>query len=147
MDKLKIGVISYEHKKLINCKGSQNIGDWIQTISMEKLLNEIGISDYSYISRNTASTYKGEPIFIPVNGVCYGNDIYNADCTASWSDKIIPFFWSFHFMGEYISDDLKCKLLQYSPIGCRDEATMKKLQGNGIPAFVTGCVSALLDKK
>lgn len=146
-EKAKIGVISYEHKKLINCKGAQNLGDWLQTFSMESLMSTCGVNEYTYVSRNTMSNLDENSMLLVYNGVWYLNDVHNASKTSLPEKKVIPFFWSVHFMGEVIPEELKNILIEHGPIGCRDTMTTNKLLANGIPAFTTGCVSALLDRR
>lgn len=146
---MKYGVISYEKKLLkLDGKDAQNIGDWLQMFAMEYLLNEWGIKNVIHVSRNDAAEYSGEECFAVVNGFNTCNDAPHISTkTFPLSDKIIPLFWSFHFHDRYIPRPLKEQLLLYAPIGCRDEETMQNLRNQGIPAFITGCVSALLPKR
>ena len=65
---MKYAVIAYYNKYLsLNGKDSQNMGDWVQTLAMEKLFSEWGIDNYEYVSRNNTRTYDGESVILPYN--------------------------------------------------------------------------------
>lgn len=146
---MKFGVVSYEHKYLrLNGNETQNMGDWVQTIAMETLYREFGITNYIHVSRNNAHTYSGEDVILPFS--CFNTLIprinYRTD-TFPLSPHIIPIFWSTHLHDRCIPDALKSQLLQFGPVGCRDEETFLNMEANHIPAFLTECITALLPQR
>lgn len=146
---MKYGVLSYERKALsLNGRDAQNLGDWIQTIAMEGVYQEFGITDYSFVSRNDAAAYDGEEVRLVVNGYhTLINRMGYRTNTFPLSTKIRPIFFSIHFHDECIPEEMKHQLSQYGPVGCRDERTVNNLRQNGINAFLSGCVTALLPRR
>lgn len=146
---MKFGVVSYE-KKYLNLDGAdkQNLGDWIQMLAMEYLYREWGIRDYLRVSRNTAANYTGETVIVPWNGV-----LFDMNCNRQWhetfpfSNKIIPVFFSMYYHGVYMRESTIAHFSKFAPIGCRDEVTMELMHENGIPAYISGCVTALFPKR
>lgn len=146
---MKYGVLSYERKALsLNGRDSQNMGDWVQTMAMEELLREIGITDYLFVSRNDAARYDGEEVRLIVNGYhsLFPRIGYKTD-TFPLASKIEPIFLSMHFHDRCIPESIKKQWILYGPVGCRDEETCENLVKNGVPAYLSGCVTALLPKR
>lgn len=146
---MKFAVLSYERKYLsLSGKAQQNLGDWIQTIATEELYKEWGITDYIHVSRNDAREYNGEYVLLPFNGFNTLIDKANYKTkTFPLSPKIIPVFFSMHYHDKYIPKKMLLQLIQYGPIGCRDEETMQNLRAQGIQSYLSGCVTALLPKR
>ena len=146
---MKFGVVSYE-KKYLNLDGAdkQNLGDWIQMLAMEYLFREWGIQEYLRVPRNTAANYAGETVIVPWNGV-----LFDMNCNRQWhetfpfSDKIIPIFFSMYYHGVYMRESTMNHFNKFAPIGCRDEVTMELMKKNGIPAYISGCVTALFPRR
>ena len=67
------------------------------------------------------------------------------------SNKIIPFFISFHInpiIEKYILNKNGVEYLKkHEPIGCRDLYTKSILERNGIRAYFSGCLTLTLDRK
>lgn len=146
---MKYAVIAYYNKYLsLNGKDSQNMGDWVQTLAMEKLFSEWGIDNYEYVSRNNTRTYDGESVVLPYNSfnTLIPSAGYRTD-SFPVSDKIRPVFLSFHYHDRYISEEFKEQLIKYGPVGCRDEETFNNMKAHNIPSYLSGCVTALFDKR
>ena len=143
------GVISYEKKPLkLNGNDVQNMGDWLQMFAAKYLLKEWGIEEPIHISRNEASRYSGEPCIAFVSGFNTCNNARNNSIdTFPLPANIRPVFLSFLLHNSYIPSQLKEQLMLHAPLGCRDEETRNNLRKHGIPAYTTGCVSALLPKR
>lgn len=62
-------------------------------------------------------------------------------------DNIIPIFVSFHIARpDIILSEKGCAYLKkYEPIGCRDLNTVKLLEGAGIGAYFSGCLTMTID--
>ena len=105
--KFRTAIISYPN--------SNNLGDYIQKIAAKQFLKEKRIE----IDRDNLKNYFGEKIKLIVNG-WFMEKPYN------WppSNKIIPFFISFHInpiIEKYILNKNGVEYLKkHEPIGCRD---------------------------
>ena len=105
--KFKTAVISYPH--------SNNLGDYIQKIAAKQFLKEKIIE----IDRDNLNNYIGEKIKLIING-------WFMEKPNNWppSNKIIPFFISFHInpiIEKYILNKNGVEYLKkHEPIGCRD---------------------------
>lgn len=130
-----------------------NYGDFIQSMAVEYLYKKIGIMDEDvvHITMEQLQTYDGEPILLPY---CYFYSLLINSKTEKLniSPKITPVF-----LGVTLSDDSYRKFLdderlrelvefmkKYEPIGCRDEYTRKLLVGNGVDAYLQGCITNIL---
>lgn len=146
---MKYAIVSYERKYLcLNGRDTQNVGDWMQTIAMEFLYKEWGVKDYIFISRNDASKYEGEYVILPYNGFNTLVDrVGYKTRTFPLSPKIIPVFFSMHFHDHFMPEEMKKQLIQFAPIGCRDEETLENMRSHGIMAYLSGCITALLPRR
>lgn len=146
---MKYGVLSYERKALsLNGRDAQNMGDWVQTMAMESLFREMGMKDYLFVSRNDAAYYDGEEVRVVVNGYhsLFPRLGYKTE-TFPVSSKIEPVFLSMHFHDRCIPEEIKNQWVKYGPVGCRDEETLENLKRNGVPAYLSGCVTALFPRR
>lgn len=146
---MRFGVVSYERKFLkLNGNENQNMGDWGQTIAMEQLYHEWGITDYIHVSRNDVKYYDGEYVILPYNGfnTLINRANYKTE-TFPLSHKIIPVFFSMHYHDRYIPLEMKEQLKAFEPIGCRDEETMVNMRKHGIRSYLSGCVTSLLPRR
>ena len=132
--KFKTAVISYPN--------SNNLGDYIQKIAVKQFLKEKIIE----IDRDNLKNYFGEKIKLIING-------WFMEEPNNWppSNKIIPFFISFHInpiIESYILNKNGVEYLKkHEPIGCRDLYTKLILERKGIRAYFSGCLTLTLDRK
>lgn len=137
---MKYGLVVY--------KNTDNLGDDILSYASSLFLPSI---DY-VIDREEIDTFlpdKIEPVKVILNGWFLHNKF-------NWppSEYIIPLLIGVHFSGisrwgikdEYLDDIGSDYLRAYSPIGCRDIYTAKKLEERGIEAYFSGCVTFALSK-
>ena len=130
----KIAVISYPN--------SNNLGDYIQKIAAKQFLKEKTIE----IDRDNLKNYIGEKIKLIING-------WFMEKPNNWppSNKIIPFFISFHInpiIKSFILNKNGVEYLKkYEPIGCRDLYTKLILEKKGIRAYFSGCLTLTLNRK
>lgn len=146
---MKYAVLSYDRKALsLNGRDGQNLGDWIQTLAVEELYKEFGIEEYSFVSRNDAASYKGDEVCLLVNGYhTLINRVGYKTNTFPLSENIYPIFLSMHFHDRNIPIQMQEQLRKFGPVGCRDEETFLNMQEHGIPAFLSGCVTALFARR
>ena len=138
---MKFGLLDYQFTSYLSWT-SINLGDYIQSIVALQFLLRID----TYIYREKLHLYKGEKLFLIMNG-CFMHKPLN------WppSSDIHPLFISFHITSpsvEYLtSDESITYLKKYEPIGCRDEFTENILKSKGINAYFSGCLTLTLNKK
>lgn len=148
---MKYGIITYSQRPMRNknYETRLNIGDPIQTLAMQYLYQQMEIKEEIIeISRYHAKHYNGENVILPFqcfNRIC--NQFGHTYGTLPVSNAIHPIFFSFHLHSRALDNDIVKQLKKYEPIGCRDEETKLNMERNGIEAYVTGCVTALLPKR
>lgn len=129
-------------------KNTDNIGDDIQSYAQKRFLPSV---DY-VIDREEMNTFglleeNDEPVSVIMNA-WYMYQKFN------WppSRRINPLFVSMHItkndyfgIGDRFLDGLGGDYLrQHGPIGARDESTLRLLQGKGIDAYLSGCLTLTL---
>lgn len=139
---LQIGILDVrlEEKKV-------NIGDSIQATAIRYIYHIMGIPEEEIIeiSINDIMTWDGEYVILPININLSYNWCINI---FPLPPKIIPVFLGFsYFSAEKFPDNLVNYFNRYSPIGCRDEATMKLFRSQGIEAYLFGCITAVLPRR
>ena len=134
---MKYGLIIY--------KDTNNIGDDVQSYAMERFLPHV---DYIVDREHLDSFYTetGEKIA----AIFAGWYLHSA---LNWPPspflKVLPI--SIHFDNwldkcKYILDDCGVKWLKdFSPIGCLDEGTLKRLEECGISSYLSGCITLTLE--
>ena len=143
-DKLKycqnygILVYDYNYNGKID-KIRANIGDYIQSLAALQYLPK-NCKPY-FIDRDSIQFYHGPKVKLIMNGWHILKE-GNKYC----STQIIPFFLSYHLENQtnlptIFTENLK----QFSPIGCRDEATKKQLNEYGINSYFSSCLTTTLD--
>ncbi len=136
---MKYGLIIY--------KDTNNIGDDVQSYAMERFLPHVDYivdrehldSFYTETGEKIAAIFAGWYMHRPLN----------------WPPspflKVLPI--SIHFDTFYHTNNLKYIMDDYgkkwlkdiSPIGCRDEGTLKILEDSEIPSYLSGCITLTLE--
>lgn len=115
---------------------STNIGNEIQSIAAEKLLPQVDI----HIPK--MSIYQGEPVLLVMNA------FFGEQVAFPPSPLITPFYIAMHIcpsvQHKYATTECINHFKQHQPIGCRDKGTMQFLQGLGIEAYYSGCLTLTL---
>lgn len=116
--------------------GETNVGDDVQTIAQ---LGYLPLDqELASLNRDEVASYSGDRRIFIMNG-WFGNFPWPP---SPWVD---PIFISFHMAGkdlakpEYADYYRRCQ-----PIGCRDRATVKKLENIGVKAYFSGCLTLTL---
>lgn len=129
-------------KAFLSYPKSNNLGDYIQSIATKEIIGEDSIG----LDRENLHIYNGPNVYLIMNGWFMQN-------SRNWppSDKITPFFISFHINPIAKDNLLSKKGLEYfqkhEPIGCRDMYTQNLLQKKGINSYFSGCLTLTLRNK
>lgn len=127
-------------------KGEENrriisIGDVLECFAIRNIYESMNVSEESLIEcyPYELNTYAGPYCVLPINVYALSID---------YSPRILPVFLGLTLGGDFSLTERDLKLLQrFSPVGCRDERTMRKLNNQGIPAYMQGCLVATFPKR
>ncbi|MCM1251851.1 MAG: polysaccharide pyruvyl transferase family protein [Clostridium sp.] len=118
-----------------------NLGDIWETMALDNCLKRLGIKENDIIEcpHYGVENYAGEYIVTPINLHTY---------TLNYSNRILPVFIGLSFNGQHELNDKEEKVLQrFSPVGCRDERTLRMLLDKGIDAYLNGCMVATFPQR
>ena len=127
-------------------RGLNNLGDYIQSIAVERLLPAIE----QRFDRDTLAY--ANPV-VPMSIVMNGWFSHHPQTCLPLSDKLTPLFWGFHITDyndswSYFSrKEIVNYLKRYEPIGCRDPYTADRLSQLGVKTFVSYCLTLTLPKR
>jgi hypothetical protein len=146
----KIGVLEYRYgrpqdfEERVRADGryAVNVGDWIQTLAVESLLERIGVprSDLVRVDRNALPSYRGPPVRLVMNA-CFFPKSFPIPSTVD------PVFVGFQTSSPEVVDGNVELFRRHQPIGCRDAATRDLLRARGVDAYVTGCLTSTLPRR
>lgn len=134
---MKIYTLEYSGESSFNWA---NLGDDIQSLVAKSLLPRV---DGRISRENLTGNY--EPGVLSMNGFLLG--------AGEWppSDNLQPFFFSFHIEPGSVEKICSVEGVEYlkkhQPIGCRDIGTMEILQGYGVEAFYSRCITQTLPRR
>lgn len=119
-----------------------NVGDVFQTLAWDRIYAQCGIPAERIVnvSRYDLRMYNGEDVLLPMNGwfgIGRGADVFPL------SPRIRPLFIGYHNIHK---DDAR-RLPGDCMIGCRDEKTLDSVAPFARDAFVTGCMTILLERR
>ena len=127
---------------VIGCLNTNNIGDYIQTLAVIKLIGK----DYKILDRESLNRYKEKPRKIIINGWFMENPLNFPP-----SSNLNPLFISFHLNPSiskaFLNTSTLSHLKEHQPIGCRDKFTQNLLETHKIKTFLSSCVTLTLNKK
>lgn len=134
---MKYGLFIYEesHNNLIN------IGDYVQSIAARQFLPRVDL----FVERDQINSLEEEEVKIIMNG-------WFTHRPENWppSENVHPLFVSFH-LNKTVSEKMMSSkdIVNYfkakGPIGCRDFASMQRMQEAGIDAYYSGCLTTTLN--
>jgi len=117
-----------------------NLGDNAQSIAARAIFRRLGqCENVVSVDRDTLPNYDGPPVRLLMNAV------FRAACFPL-SPAITPIYLGFNAKADalpLIAPHLKA----YEPIGCRDPETAETLNGLGVDAYVSGCVTLTLTRR
>lgn len=141
---MKYGIISFGRNPEQGTNQYGNLGDWYQSFAVEKLFRSfLSDDEIKYIYRTDISSYRGEKTRLMLQG-CFlhlkGAPVFPV------SKDIDPCFFGFHCLSVKDRKYIK-NLPEDTVIGCRDEPTFRLMEKLGKKAFISGCITATLDKR
>lgn len=122
---------------------STNVGDEIQTLAQLTHLPETSGADVVPCHREYLNT-----ISAPARLVLMMNGWFT-HMGQNWppSDKVNPVFVGFHASNPDLTKEWHADYYkQYEPIGCRDTATVRRLESIGVAAYFSGCPTLTLER-
>lgn len=133
---------------------SVNIGDYLQFMAAEYLLRRMDVpeEDIVRLGFRDLAQYDGEQVIFPF---CYSIIDFVSNGKINISDKIKPIFFAvtlstvdkFMDTDRFLEDACNHSyLVEYGPVGCRDEITYNMMTKHHIPAYINGCMTAILPK-
>ena len=126
---------------VIGCLNTKNIGDYIQTLAVIKLIG----TDYKILDREALSSYKDKPRKVIINGWFMENPLNFPP-----SRNLKPLFISFHInpsvSKKFLNNNTVNYLREYQPIGCRDKYTQSILEQHNIKTYFSSCVTLTIKK-
>jgi hypothetical protein len=115
-----------------------NIGDYIQSIAARQFLPQVN----AFIERDSIADYQGDRVRVIMNGWWH---IFKGNAVPS--QQIDPLYVSIHITNpKEVPAEAIAHFKLHEPIGCRDHATMNFLQGQGVDAYFSGCMTLTLGK-
>ncbi len=125
--------------------GKQNriisIGDVLECLAIRNIYQSIGVDENELITcyPYELNEYQGEYCVLPINVYALNID---------YSNRILPVFLGLTLGGanKYSKENMDL-LRRFSPVGCRDERTMRMLLAQGIDAYMQGCLVATFPKR
>jgi len=114
---------------------SDNIGNEIQSVAAENLLPQVDMR----IPITEMSTYSGEQALLVMNS------FFSERSALPPSPNITPLYIAFYIgsagQRKYATTECIEHFKRHQPIGCRDKVSMRFLQGLGIEAYYSGCLT------
>jgi len=127
--------------KRLRRKGSYsiNLGDWIQSLAVQRLVESLGIpaSDIVRIDRDALPEYQGPPVRLIMNA-CFLEHCFPLP------PQVQPVFIGFQTSSRALVVEYLDFFKQHQPIGCRDTATRDLFREQGVDAYITGCLTMTL---
>lgn len=131
---------------------SVNIGDYLQFMAADYLLkcSNIPRKDIIRLGFRDIASYTGEKVTLPF---CYSIIDFVSEGKINISPCIKPVFFAvtlstvdqFMDINEFLNDNYNFTyLMKRAPIGCRDEFTYRIFTSHNIPAYINGCMTAIL---
>lgn len=139
---MKFGKVLYNYGEAAVHNPGYNLGDGVQTMAMENIYRFMGVSEEEIIGVEICdlNTYDGEYVLLPMYSMAFGIGYAKLPL----SPRIIPVFISTHIAKTELEAAEVDYLRSYAPIGCRDEFSLNTMRKYGIPAFLSGCITATM---
>ncbi len=150
----------------ILCNHTYNIGDDIQTLACRQQLPQV---DYYIVRDNFARVYRAQDwqpvpyaqlksmkIAVIITGWLMHSQNECRDCKVNLGefvfpppDYIIPMYVSIHITPKHNFFLYNARYIrhykEHEPIGCRDPFTLQQLTQRGVTAYLSGCLTVLLN--
>ena len=134
-----------------------NIGDNLQFMAIDYLYRCAGIPD-SDVARIKLSemkrgqenpAYVGDLLLMPMNWSIWEKEyMTESNLDVSEQVRIIPLGMCIagHDDSSFYNDDNVAYYNSIAPLGCRDEYSMHKMQEQGVPSYLNGCLTSLFPR-
>ena len=147
---MKTGILEFRYGHSENFanrlrrKGSYtiNIGDWIQSLAVRRLVGRIGRTDDEIvkIDRDSLPTYQGPPVRLIMNA-CFLEHCFPIP------PQVEPVFVGFQTSSRGLIREYHDYFKARQPIGCRDTTTRDLFREQGIECYITGCLTMTLPRR
>jgi hypothetical protein len=144
---MKVGILEFRYghsanfAKRLRKNGSYtiNLGDWIQSLAVQRLVESLGQStaDILRVDRDSLPTYQGPPLRLIMNA-CFLEHCFPLP------PAIEPIFIGFQTSSRELIHTYLEFFKQHQPIGCRDTSTRDFFREQGVDAYITGCLTMTL---
>lgn len=144
---MKTGILEFRYghsanfAKRLRQKGSYtiNLGDWIQSLAVQRLVERLGHSSDSIlrVDRDSLPAYQGPPVRLIMNA-CFLEHSFPLPAS------IEPIFIGFQTSSRELITRYFEFFKRHQPIGCRDTSTRDFFREQGVDAYITGCLTMTL---
>ena len=116
-----------------------NLGDWIQSLAVERLVQSLGSNagEVIKIDRDSLPAYQGPPVRLIMNA-CFLEHSFPIP------PQVEPVFIGFQTSSRNLIREYLGYFKAHQPIGCRDTSTCKLFREQGVDAYITGCLTMTL---
>lgn len=146
---MKYGYLFYRKPLIPQMKTRPvNLGDAIQSYAVKNLYREMGIpeEDIIPVPRYDLSNYDGEECICVVNSASNYEELAYDSYFMPPSEKIHAIPLSLHIHRPLPDEELEF-YRTCGGVGCRDSYTAEYLQGLGIDAYLSGCLTLTLPRR
>ncbi len=143
----KTGILEFRYghsesfAKRLRRKGSYtiNIGDWIQSLAVQRLVESLGVDGLQIIKidRDSLPAYQGPPVRLIMNA-CFLEHSFPIP------PQVEPVFIGFQTSSRNLIRQYLDYFKAHQPIGCRDTSTRNMFLEQGVDAYITGCLTMTL---
>ena len=143
----KTGILEFRYghsesfAKRLRRKGSYtiNLGDWIQSLAVQRLVESLGTvgGEIIKIDRDSLPSYQGPPVRLIMNA-CFLEHSFPIP------PQVDPVFIGFQTSSRNLIRQYLDYFKAHQPIGCRDTSTRNMFLEQGVDAYITGCLTMTL---
>lgn len=127
---------------IFQSRGVDNLGDNMQLIALDYLFSLMNEDRIVQIQKTDLASYDGIEVILPI--VMPLLDYVNGGFANYFSPKITPIFICLTLVKNRLSDSDVAFFQRNGPVGCRDERTFQTMCRYQIPAYLVGCITAIL---
>ncbi len=143
----KTGILEFRYghsesfAKRLRRRGSYtiNLGDWIQSLAVQRLVESLGpaAGEIIKIDRDSLPAYQGPPVRLIMNA-CFLTHSFPIP------PQVEPVFIGFQTSSRELIRGYLDYFKAHQPIGCRDTSTRNMFREQGVEAYITGCLTMTL---
>lgn len=123
-----------------------NLGDWIQSIAMEKAVNKVTLRDNHFNIVRRGRLYQEK------SGTCVMQGWFDHNTLGFYPKNSVKPIWIGTHFNKYVQEELHKawsveSLNKPNEVGCRDLDTAKFCQDNGIESYLSRCLTLTLPRR